>query len=112
MWNLKEAFDKFKDWFQEETTDLIEFLKPHREDLERLIVAHIKDIAINVGSTVVQGIHDKKSADEIKDSAVNAVKVSFKVESNELLHEAATKIGLAVAQAHLDIHPDYSTVNK
>ncbi len=109
---LHAALDKLKHWFDEEKKQFAEHLGPVANHLEELVVAHLKDVATNVSAVVVQGILQKKDAGDIKKDALNAVKVHFKVEANEALHEAAAAVALAVAKAHLDIHPDYTTVNK
>lgn len=112
MSKFSEAFEKLKSWFVEGTKDLAAHLSPVAEHIEQLVVSHLKDVALSVGAVVVQGINDKKSADEIHADALNAVKISFKAEANEALHDAAVAVAKAVVNAHLDIVPDYSKLNK
>lgn len=109
---FQEALDKLKHWFDDEKKDFAEHLGPVASHVQDLVVAHLKDVGQHVAGIVMQGILEKKSADDIKSDALSAVKISFKAEANEALHEAAVAVAGAVVKAHLDIHPDYSTLNK
>lgn len=109
---ISEAFEKLKHWFVEGTKDLAEHLSPVTQHIEQLVAAHLKDVALAVGAVVVQGINNKDHPDDIKAAALNAVKVSFKAETNEALHEAASAVALAVVKAHLDVVPDYTHLNR
>lgn len=109
---IHAAFEKLKSWFNDEKQELAEHVGPVATQLADLAKAHLKEVAAAVSSVVVKGIVEKKDVEAIKADALNAVKVNFKVEANEALHDAATAVALAVVKAHIDVVPDYSTVNK
>ncbi len=109
---INDLLAKLKAWAIEEKAKLSEVLSPVLHEVGDLVAHHLSIVAANVGAVVIEGIQNKKSVDDIKNDAVNSAKLQFKTEGHDLLDEAATKVGLAVAQAHFDIHPDYSHLNK
>lgn len=109
---IHNAFDKLKHWLDVEKNELSEHVQPVAKELAALAAEHLKQVAAAVSTVVVKGIVEKKNIEALKDDALNAVKVNFKVEANEALHDAATAVALAVVKAHIDVVPDYSTVNK
>lgn len=106
---IHNAFDKLKAFLNEETHELAEHVAPVAKELAALAASHLKDVAAAVSAIVVQGILEKKDPEAIKADALNAVKVNFKVEANEALHDAAKAVALAVVNAHIDVVPDYKT---